>query len=95
MSILVLLVALFSYTPYTATAYCLKGKTATGTQARSGIVAVDPRVIKLGSRIHIQGLGTFRAEDTGGAIKGRKIDIHMPCGRAKQFGRRTVYVKRL
>lgn len=81
---------------FTATAYCLsRNKTAMGTRPRSGIIAADPRVLKLGSSIEILGLGTYRVEDTGGAIRGNKIDIWMPCGKTAKFGRRTVMVKKI
>ncbi|MEW6044992.1 MAG: 3D domain-containing protein [Bacillota bacterium] len=70
------------------------GVTATGTPVRWGVVAVDPQIIPLGSRVEIAGLGVFQAEDTGGAIKGSRIDIWMPSrGMALQWGRRTVTVK--
>ena len=50
--------------------------TATGTTLTEGrTIAVDPSVIPLGSRVFIEGYGVFIAEDTGGAIKGNKIDI--------------------
>ncbi|MED3440238.1 3D domain-containing protein [Bacillus subtilis] len=71
--------------------------TATGTQARVGIIAVDPRVIPLGSIVYIPSMGReFRAEDTGGMIKGNKIDIYMAHGdQARQWGRRNIeiYIK--
>jgi 3D (Asp-Asp-Asp) domain-containing protein len=52
--------------------------TATGTAARAGrTVAVDPTVIPLGSKIYIEGLGERIAEDTGGAIKGHRIDVYL------------------
>ena len=50
--------------------------TATGTTLTEGrTIAVDPSIIPLGSRVFIEGYGVFIAEDTGGAIKGNKIDI--------------------
>jgi len=64
---------LFYITGYTATG----SRTATGTQARVGEVAVDPRVIPLGSIVYIEGLGTFSAEDTGGMVIGRHIDVYV------------------
>jgi 3D (Asp-Asp-Asp) domain-containing protein len=71
--------------------------TATGTQARVGIIAVDPRVIPLGSTVYIPAFGReFRAEDTGGMIKGHHIDIYMAHGdQAREWGRKTIeiYVK--
>jgi len=51
------------------------GKTATGRRAVRGVVAVDPRFIKLGTRLYIEGYGIAIAADTGGAIKGRRIDL--------------------
>ena len=52
--------------------------TATGTTARAGrTVAVDPKVIPLGSRIFIEGLGERIAEDVGGGVKGNHIDIYI------------------
>lgn len=61
-----------------ATAYCLRGRTATGTRPRKGTVAVDPRIIPLGSVLFVEGYGWAKAEDTGSAIKGRRIDIWLP-----------------
>jgi len=51
------------------------GRTATGMQMRYGIVAVDPRVIPLGSRVYVPGYGIGLAGDTGGAIKRNRIDL--------------------
>ena len=84
---------------YTATAYCLKGRTALGHGVRRGIIAADPRVLRLGSRINL-GAGAYSGEylvsDTGGNVKGRKIDIWMPsCAEARRFGRRTVTINPL
>ncbi len=78
-----------------ASAYCINGYTASGTQTHYGTVAVDPNVIPLGTRLYIPGYGYAVAEDTGGAIKGNKIDVWVPSyDEAIQFGRRdvTVYV---
>jgi 3D (Asp-Asp-Asp) domain-containing protein len=63
-------------------------KTATGTiPAAKRTVAVDPRVIPLGSRIHIEGVGERIAEDTGGLIKGNKLDLFLPSVKeCRQFG---------
>lgn len=84
---------------FTATAYCLKGRTAMGHGVRRGIIAADPRILRLGSRINL-GAGAYSGEylvsDTGGIIKGRKIDIWMPnCAEARRFGRRTVSINPL
>jgi 3D (Asp-Asp-Asp) domain-containing protein len=81
---------------FSATCYCLKGKTASGAMVRRGIVAADPRVLPLGTRISVSGSshsGTYLVADTGGVIKGRIIDIWVPsCGEAVAFGRRKVTV---
>jgi 3D (Asp-Asp-Asp) domain-containing protein len=81
---------------FTATAYCLKGRTALGHGVRRGIIAADPRVLKLGSSINLGAgaySGTYLVSDTGGNVKGRKIDIWMPsCAEARRFGRRSVTI---
>lgn len=70
-----------------------EGITATGIPARHGIVAVDPRVIPLGTRLFIPGYGLALAADTGGAIKGNIVDLCMEDSSAAwRFGRRTVKV---
>ena len=69
------------------------GVTATGMVARRGVVAVDPNVIPLGSRLYIPGYGEAIAADTGGAIVGNTIDLCMESyDEAIQFGRRSVEV---
>lgn len=60
------------YTPYDPGC---NGITASGTPAKKGVIAVDPRVIPMGTKLYIPGYGTAVAEDTGGAIKGNKIDL--------------------
>jgi 3D (Asp-Asp-Asp) domain-containing protein len=81
-----------AYTADTATAYPT-GYTATGILARQGIVAVDPRVIPLGSTVFVPGYGIAIAADTGGAIVGNRIDLCMDSyGDAVNFGRQTVQV---
>jgi 3D (Asp-Asp-Asp) domain-containing protein len=84
---------------FRATAYCLKGRTASGGSVRRGIVAADPRVLPLGSRIQLNAggySGTYTVADTGGAVKGRKLDIWVPsCTEAIRFGNRSVKVSRL
>ena len=81
---------------YTATAYCLKGRTALGHSVRKGLIAADPRVLRLGSTVNLDAgkhSGEYLVSDTGGRIKGRKIDIWMAsCAEARRFGRRTVQI---
>ncbi len=81
-----------------ATAYDgvgLGGMTATGNLIQSTsdkVIAVDPNVIPLGSRVYIPGYGEAIAWDTGGAIKGNIIDLNMSHGDAIQWGRQTVTI---
>jgi 3D (Asp-Asp-Asp) domain-containing protein len=82
------------------TAYCngCSGITATGINLRSNpnqkVIAVDPNVIPLGSKVYVEGYGTAIAGDTGGAIKGNRIDVFIPNrSEALKFGRRSVTVK--
>jgi 3D (Asp-Asp-Asp) domain-containing protein len=80
---------------FVATAYCLRGRTASGRMVGPGVIAADPRVLKLGSRVNLGGArsGTHVVADTGGKIKGKRIDIWMAsCADARRFGRRTVTV---
>lgn len=79
---------------YVATAYSLRGKTASGKYVSKGLIAADPRFLPLGSRIRLEAgaySGDYLVADTGGLIKGRKIDIWTPSSReAMRFGRRKV-----
>lgn len=75
------------------------GITASGTKARPGVVAVDPTVIPLGTKLYVESTdgtkdyGFAIAEDKGGAIKGNKIDLFLEsAGQVKKFGRRKVKV---
>jgi|KBSSwiStaDraftv2_1062776.scaffolds.fasta_scaffold09440_6 3D (Asp-Asp-Asp) domain-containing protein len=81
---------------FSATAYCLQGRTAMGSGVRRGIIAADPRVLRLGSKVMLTGggySGTYVVTDTGGGIKGRELDIWVPsCSEARRFGRRSVNV---
>lgn len=91
-------VKLGSMGAFSATAYCLKGRTASGSGVRRGIVAADPRILPLGTRINLnagQYSGSYVVADTGGAIKGRKLDIWVSsCAEARRFGRRKVMVSK-
>jgi 3D (Asp-Asp-Asp) domain-containing protein len=83
--------------PYTlkvdAVAYYLPGKTALGIPVQKGVVAVDPRLITLGTRLHVPGYGRGIAADVGVAIKGRIIDLWFPTTKAaREWGRRTVRI---
>ena len=83
-----------------AYAYCLGGRTATGTTPKRGSVAVDPKVIPLGSKLYVVAsdgtswcYGYAVAEDTGGAIKGSKIDLYMETNElCIQFGVKSAKV---
>jgi len=80
----------FEATAYTWTGY----RTTTGTWPSRGTVAVDPRVIPLGTELHIEGYGAAVAADTGGAIQGQKIDLYMDSEHeCLQWGRRKVEVQ--
>ena len=80
-------------TAYLPTDGSATGTTAMGIPARRGVVAVDPRVIPLGSRVYIPGYGVAIAADTGGAIKGEKVDLCMETyGECMNFGRRNIEV---
>ena len=80
----------FEATAYTWTGY----RTATGTWPSRGTVAVDPRVIPLGTELHIEGYGPAVAADTGGAIQGQRIDLYMDSEHeCWQWGRRKVEVR--
>lgn len=81
---------------YIATAYCHRGRTASGKHTRAGVVAADPRVHKIGTRLRVEAgrySGTYTVLDTGGAIKGKRLDLWLPsCREAIKFGRRKVKV---
>ncbi|HEX3549688.1 MAG TPA: 3D domain-containing protein [Candidatus Elarobacter sp.] len=80
-------------TAYTAGCGGCSGMTASGRPAGHGVVAVDPRVIPLGTRMYIPGYGRAVAGDTGGAIRGNRIDLGFNSNAAaNQFGRRSVTV---
>ena len=80
--------------PYLATAYSLRGRTASGSKVGKGVIAADPRLLPLGSHVRIEaGLysGDYLVADTGGSVRGRRVDIWTPTTReAFRFGRRRV-----
>lgn len=87
-----------SATAYTAGCNGCSGITATGINLNANpnlkVIAVDPSVIPLGSKVWVEGYGHAIAGDTGGAIKGNKIDLHMPNKQAAyKFGKRQVKIK--
>jgi len=70
-----------------------RGRTATGARVTFGVVAVDPRVIPLGTIVFVEGYGLALACDTGGAIKGKRIDLgYNSSHAANEFGRQHVRV---
>ncbi|HLL77019.1 MAG TPA: 3D domain-containing protein [Pyrinomonadaceae bacterium] len=79
---------------FTATAYALRGRTASGAGVRRGLIAADRRVLPLGTRVRVEAggySGEYLVADTGGLVRGRKIDIWVPSTReAMRFGRRAV-----
>jgi 3D (Asp-Asp-Asp) domain-containing protein len=76
-----------------STGYSLPGHTATGMPVGWGVVAVDPSVIPLGTRLTIPGYGEGVAADTGSAVRGATIDLWFPSlAQARAWGRRTVTI---
>jgi 3D (Asp-Asp-Asp) domain-containing protein len=79
---------------FKATAYSLRGITRSGAYVRRGVIAADPRVLPLGSLVHLKAgdySGVYTVQDTGSAIKGKRIDVWMPSSReARTFGRKSV-----
>ena len=75
-----------------ATCYDLPGRTATGMPVGQGVVAVDPSVIPLGTRMYVPGYGHGVAADVGGGIQGDIIDLWMTPSQCAAWGRRTVTI---
>ncbi|MFZ7944408.1 MULTISPECIES: LysM peptidoglycan-binding and 3D domain-containing protein [Bacillaceae] len=85
-------------TAYTASCEGCSGTTATGVDLSANpdakVIAVDPSVIPLGSKVYVEGYGEAIAADTGGAIKGNRIDVFIPSKQdAINWGRKQVTVK--
>jgi 3D (Asp-Asp-Asp) domain-containing protein len=81
---------------FSATCYDLPGHTASGLPVSTSAIAVDPRVIPLGTRLVVEGVGLRIAEDTGGGIKGFRIDVWEPSlGACMAFGVRPLHVWRI
>ena len=70
------------------------GITATGKVAVEGIIAVDPKIIPFGTTVEIKDIGVFLAADSGGKIKGNRIDIFFDSKEeAKEFGKKGVWLR--
>jgi 3D (Asp-Asp-Asp) domain-containing protein len=77
-----------------ATCYCLRGSTASGLPVGPGIIATDPSVIPLGTRVYVPGYGNAVAADTGGDVKGLAIDLWVAdCAKASAYGRQTLTIE--
>ena len=75
------------------TGYSLSGRTSSGIPVGWGVVAVDPSVIPLGTRMTIPGYGDAVAADTGSSVQGASIDLWFPTSaQAMAWGRRTVTI---
>jgi 3D (Asp-Asp-Asp) domain-containing protein len=76
-----------------STGYSLMGRTSTGIPVGWGVIAVDPAVIPLGTRVTVPGYGEAVAADTGSAVRGDTIDLWFPTlAQARAWGRRTVTI---
>lgn len=76
-----------------AYSYTGGGRTASGLPAAVGRIAVDPRVIPLGTRVYVEGYGFATAADTGGNIKGKTIDVYYnSAGQCRSWGCRNVTI---
>jgi 3D (Asp-Asp-Asp) domain-containing protein len=79
---------------YTATAYSLYGRTASGSHVRKGMIAADRRVLPIGTKVRLEAgsySGEYEVCDTGSAVRGKKVDVWVPSSReAMRFGRRNI-----
>jgi 3D (Asp-Asp-Asp) domain-containing protein/LysM repeat protein len=85
-------------TAYTASCEGCSGTTATGVDLNANpdakVIAVDPSVIPLGSKVYVEGYGVATAADTGGAIKGNRIDVFIPSKQdAINWGKKHIKIK--
>lgn len=85
-------------TAYTASCKGCSGITATGINLKKNpnakVISVDPKIIPLGSKVYVEGYGMAVAADTGGAMRGNKIDVFIPSkSKALQWGTKTVNIK--
>jgi 3D (Asp-Asp-Asp) domain-containing protein len=83
---------------FTATAYTVPGKTASGAHTREGVCAADPAVLPLGSRIRVSEAGKYSGEyivkDSGRKIDGHEIDLYIANdAEARRFGKKQVAVE--
>ena len=84
-------------TTFVATAYCQRGRTASGASVGKGVAAADPVVLPLGTVVRVQRAGRYDGEytvlDTGSKVRGHRIDLFIrDCREATKFGRRSVRV---
>lgn len=83
--------------PFTATAYCLKGRTASGVPTQRGVIAADTKVLPMGSVVKIHAghyTGIYKVQDTGSKIRGNRVDVFVPSkAEARQFGRKNIKIE--
>ena len=79
---------------FKATAYSIHGRTRSGIHTQEGTMAADPRVLPLGTVVQVNAgkySGVYTVHDTGGAIKGNRVDVWLPTNKeARRFGRRAI-----
>jgi 3D (Asp-Asp-Asp) domain-containing protein len=79
---------------FKATAYSIHGRTRSGARTQPGTMAADPRVLPLGTVVQVNAgkySGVYTVHDTGGAIKGNRVDVWLPTHKeARRFGRRAI-----
>ena len=80
------------------TAYSRAGTTASGEHTKRGLIAADPKLLPLGTVVEVMNAGPYSGEyevgDTGGKVKGRKLDVYIASrAEAKKFGKKRVRVR--